>query len=151
MMRDDVSVGHLLNRAARLMRNLADQRLEPLGLSSGQLPVLTALLANENMSQKALTEQAGIEQPTMAATLGRMERDAIIERRPDPNDKRSSLFSLTPETRGKAEAIKAAVETMNVDALAVLPDEECARLRQMLHCVSSTVEKLLGQAPKQDL
>lgn len=150
MMRDDVSIGHLLNRAARLMRNLADQRLEPLGLSSGQLPVLTALLANENMSQKALTEQAGIEQPTMAATLSRMERDAIIKRRPDPSDRRSSLFSLTPETRGKAEAIRAAVEGMSVDSLAGLPDDECASLRRMLHRVSSTVEKLLGPPSEHD-
>lgn len=150
-MRDDVSIGHLLNRAARLMRNLADQRLEPLGLSSGQLPVLTALLAKKSMSQKALTEQAGIEQPTMAATLGRMERDAIIERRPDPNDGRSSLFSLTPETRGKADAIKAAIEGMSADSLTGFHDDECASLRRMLHRVSSTVEKLLGQAPKQDL
>ena len=78
--------GEVVNRAARLLRRLADQRLAPLGLSSGYLPVLTALLRVEPLSQKALTEHAGIEQPTMAATLARMERNGVIERRPDPPD-----------------------------------------------------------------
>ena len=142
-MSDHASIGHMVNRAARLLRTLADHRLEPLGLSSGQLPVLTALLANENMSQKSLTEQAGIEQPTMAATLNRMERDAIIERQSDPHDKRSSLFCLTPATRNKAEAIKVVIESINLDSLAGLPTEERARLRQSLRSVISSVEVCL--------
>lgn len=142
-MKNEASVGNMVNRAARLLRTLADQRLEALGLSSGQLPVLTALLADEKMSQKALTERAGIEQPTMAATLSRMERDAIIERQSDPNDKRSSLFSLTAATRDKSEAIQAVIESINVDALAGFTAEERARLKQMLCIVISTVEGML--------
>lgn len=142
-MKNEASIGNMVNRAARLLRTLADQRLEPLGLSSGQLPVLTALLADEALSQKALTEQAGIEQPTMAATLGRMERDAIIERHPDPNDRRSSLFSLTPATRDKAEAIKAVIQGINVDSLAGFPADDRARLRRMLGALVAAVEGML--------
>jgi DNA-binding MarR family transcriptional regulator len=37
----------------------------------------------------------GIEQPTMAFTLRRMERDGIIERSPDPEHGRKSLVKLT--------------------------------------------------------
>ena len=67
IMQTKPSMGQLTNRAARLFRRLADRRLEPLGLSAGHLPVLTALMASDALSQKALTEQAGIEQPSMAA------------------------------------------------------------------------------------
>ncbi len=134
------SIGHLTNWAARLFRRLADRRLEPLGLSSGHLPVLMALIENGAMSQKALTEHAAIEQPTMAATLTRMERDLIVERRPDPHDKRSSLFSLTPATRDKIGALQAVVESMNVDALASLPQEDRQRFRQTLQMMISSLE-----------
>ena len=134
-------MGYLMHWAARLFRRLADRRLEPLGLSSGHMPVLTALVANGAMSQKELTEHAAIEQPTMAATLGRMERDGIIGRQPDPRDKRSSLFSLTPATRQKAAALQAAVEGMNSDALAGLPEADRQRFRHMLKTVIATLER----------
>lgn len=144
-MTHEPSIGHLTNWAARLFRRLADRRLEPLGLSSGHLPVLTALIENGAMSQKALTEHAAIEQPTMAATLARMERDLIIERRPDPHDKRSSLFSLTPATRDKIETLNAIVESMNVDTLATLPKGDRQRFRQMLQMMVSFLENELGK------
>lgn len=144
-MAHEPSIGHLTNWAARLFRRLADRRLEPLGLSSGHLPVLMALIENGAMSQKALTEHAAIEQPTMAATLARMERDLIIERRPDPRDRRSSLFSLTPTTRDKIEALHAVVESMNVDTLATLPKGDRQRFRQMLQTMVSFLEHELGK------
>ena len=133
-------MGYLVHWAARLFRRMADRRLQPLGLAAGHLPVLTALIDSEPLSQKALTEHAGIEQPTMAATLARMERDLIIERRPDPRDRRSSLFSLAPATRAKVAAVQAAIEGMNVDALAVLPVEDRRRFREMLLAVIASLE-----------
>ena len=124
----DRPVGEVVNRIARLLRRLADQRLAPLGLSAGYLPVLTALMDGEAMSQKALTEHAGIEQPTMAATLARMERDGAIERRPDPGDKRSVLFTLSAETRARSMEIEAAIGKLNDDALARLSRADQERL-----------------------
>src|SRR5882724_11960371 len=49
-------------------------------VAAGYLPVCFALAA----TQTALASLAAIEQPTMAATLTRMERDGLIHRRPDP-------------------------------------------------------------------
>ncbi len=143
-MNNDPSIGHMMNRAARLLRRLADQRLEPLGLSSGHLPVLTALMEHDSMSQKALTESADIEQPTMAATLARMERDGIIERRPDPHDKRSVRFSLVPAVRDKAAAIKAVIESMNVEALASLPRGDQGKIPEMLRKMILALEQAVG-------
>ena len=138
------SLGELTNRAARLLRQFADRRLEPLGLSSGYLPVLTSLMAAEAMSQKDLTKHAVIEQPTMAATLGRMERDGIIERQPDPYDKRSFLFSLTPATRGKVVTIRETIESLNAEVLANLPDEDRAKAKSLLRSMISSLERLLN-------
>ena len=142
-MTEDSSLGALVNRAARLFRRFADCRLEPLGLAAGQLPILTALIARESLSQKALTEHAAIEQPTMAATLARMERDGIIERNPDPRDGRGALFSLAPSTREKAGALRATVEGMSADALADLPKADHDAFRAMLRIVIATLEREL--------
>ncbi len=143
-MGDPASVGQMVNRAARLLRRLADKRMAPLGLTSGYLPVLTALMPGVALSQKTLTEQAGIEQPTMAATLGRMERDGVIKRQPDPGDRRSSLFSLTPATRQKMVTIAAVVEGINEDVLTSFATADRLRLYEMLAQMIAAVEKALG-------
>src|SRR5882672_1000625 len=77
------SAGHLVSRAQRLFAKEADRRLKPLGLSSGHIPVILALAVEPVLSQKALVQRAAIEQPTLAATLVRMERDGLVERRVD--------------------------------------------------------------------
>ena len=111
------SAGYLTNWAARLFARAIDRRLKTIGISSGQLPVFFALAEGRALSQKALTEAAAIEQPTMAATLSRMERDGLVARRPDPKDGRSTLISLTPAGMAKMSEVRAAVEAVNTGAL----------------------------------
>jgi MarR family transcriptional regulator, transcriptional regulator for hemolysin len=143
----ELSIGYLVHWGGRLLRRLADRRLKALGLSSAHLPVITALAEDEPLSQKALAEIAAIEQPTMAAMLARMERDRIVERRPDPNDKRSSLFSLTPATRKKIPALRRAVEQVNDEALRGLPADQRLVFRRQLETVIRAMDKIAGEEP----
>ncbi len=99
--------GYLIGRAGRLLGRLADARLKELGVASGQVPIMACLNNNPPMTQSALARAILIEQPTMAATLARMERDGLIERRPDPLDGRSSLIRLTPAAVAKVPAVLA--------------------------------------------
>lgn len=145
-MLNEPSLGEAVNRTARLLRRLADQRLAPFGLSAGYLPVLTALMREDRVSQKTLTERAGIGQPTMAATLARMERDGIIARQSDPDDKRSVLFTLTAKTRLRLPDVGTAVRDLNIDAIAGLSEGDSERLRKLLAIVAEAVEKALGES-----
>lgn len=107
------SPGYMTNWASRLFARAIDRQLKPHGLSSGQLPVLFALGNGGALSQKHLVAAAEIEQPTMAALLGRMERDGLVQRRPDPQDGRGVLFSLTEQGLEKVPAVRAAIATVN--------------------------------------
>jgi MarR family transcriptional regulator, transcriptional regulator for hemolysin len=139
----DLSAGYLTNWAARLFGRLIDRKLKPLGLSSGHLPVFFALSNGDALTQKALAQAAAIEQPTMAATLSRMERDGLIERRPDPQDGRSALIRLTPTALKKAPAVLDAVQAGNAEALAGLEDDEQAIFLKLLsHVIASLENKL---------
>ena len=143
MANSDLSMGYMMNWAARVFRRLADRRLKSLGFSSGQLPVLNALMKTDAMSQKALIEVSAIEQSTMAATLTRMERDGIVERRPDPADGRAVLYSLTAATIAKVPAIKDAIEQMNADALRLLPVEQRDQFRAQLLAMITALETMV--------
>lgn len=141
-LRRDLSAGYMTNWAARLFARAIDRRLREVGLSSGQLPVFFALGEGGPLSQKALVDIAEIEQPTMAATLARMERDGLITRRPDPEDRRSSLISLTPATQDKLAFVRDAVRSVNEAAVRDLSEAE----RELYLGMLGTVIKALRQA-----
>jgi DNA-binding MarR family transcriptional regulator len=83
---DDVF--ELVNLTARLGNKAARMRLGSMGAWPGQIPIVLCLLAEEGLSQKQLIERTRIEQSTMAEHLDRMERDDLIFRVRDKNDRR---------------------------------------------------------------
>lgn len=124
MLKREESAGYMTNWAARLFARRIERKLRPLGISPAYLPVIFALADGSALSQKALVGRAAVEQPTMAATLKRMERDRLIETRPDPADRRSVLYSLKAEARKVVDGVaQAAVET-NEEALAAFDKKE---------------------------
>ena len=124
------SAGYMTNLAARLFTRELERQLAPTGIASAYMPVMFALANGGALSQKELAQRAAVEQPTMAATLNRMERDAMILRRPDPADGRSALVALTPLALGKVATVARIVADINTLASSALePDERDAYLR----------------------
>jgi DNA-binding MarR family transcriptional regulator len=76
------------------------QRVERHKVFAGAYPVIAWLMLISDSTQGELSRMIGVEQPTMANTLRRLERDGLIERSPDPNHGRRSRVKLT--VRGKA-------------------------------------------------
>jgi DNA-binding MarR family transcriptional regulator len=132
------SAGYLTNWAARLFLRALERRL---GKTAGPMPVLFALQGGRALTQKELAISATVEQPTMANTLARMERDGLVRRRPDPNDGRSALVELTPLGAERAqEAFKAALE-VNALTMSALSEIEQAQYYELLHRVIAVLER----------
>lgn len=140
------STGYMTNWLARLMARAIDTRLKPIGMSSGYMPVMFALAHGAALSQRALTEFAAIEQPTMAATLSRMERDGLILRRADPDDRRAWLYSLSPEGLEKSITVREAGREINEAALAGLSESEREAFLASLAKVVDNLETYLAKA-----
>jgi DNA-binding MarR family transcriptional regulator len=134
------SSGYLTNWAARLFARAIDRRLAPLGLSSAYMPVFFALAGGESLSQTELARRASVEQPTMAATLKRMERDGLIARTPDPEDGRSALVSLTALARAKLRSVQAAGHAVNDAAMAPLSAAERQQYLLLLRRVIAALD-----------
>lgn len=135
----ETSAGYLTNWAARLFARAIERRLE--GGNSGPMPVFFALQDGSAMTQKALARMAAVEQPTMANTLNRMERDGLVQRTPDPNDRRSAQVSLT--LLGLERAKAAFVSAVEVNQLATegLTPEERSQFYDMLRRIIARLEK----------
>lgn len=132
----ETSAGYLTNWAARLFARAIERRLE--GGNSGPMPVFFALQGGGTMTQKALAQLAAVEQPTMANTLARMERDGLVMRTPDPNDRRSAQVALTPLGRERAEAaFRSAIEVNQIATDALKPEERAVFYDMMRRIVAA--------------
>ena len=143
----ETSVGHLTNWAARLFARVVDRQLKPLGISTGQITILLSLENGRTSQQKALVEQAVVEQSALAATLKRMEKSGLIVRGPDPTDGRASLFSLTRSGEAIMDDLHATLEDGNATALAGFDESERLLLVGMLKRIINNIQTELHDRP----
>ena len=121
-----------------------DVRLRPLGFAMSYLPVLRALaMTGRPLSQMELAQAAGVEQPTMAETLVRMVRDGLVEREPNPDDRRGTLISLTRRSRSRFPKARAVLVEGEHEAMAGLSEAEKALLLDLLKRVVRNLEASL--------
>ena len=139
------SAGYLINWAGRLFVRSIERRLS--GGSAGPMPVFFALANGGVMSQTALARWASVEQPTMANTLKRMERDGLINRSPDPADRRSALISLTRLGRQRANEALDSAQEVNLLALSRLKPGERESFIAMLRSVIAALDADGGESP----
>lgn len=138
--RPEALVGFWINLASRTIVRVVDGRLRPLGFALSQLPVLRALAEGGSLPQKDLARIARVEQPTMAEMLARMERDGLVEREPNPEDKRASLTSLTRSARTRFPKAREILLEGERQALAGFTDQERALLVDLLQRVVKNLD-----------
>lgn len=131
----------LINMASRGLMRLAERRLKPFGASAGQLPVFYLLRDGGAMSQRDMARLARIEQPSMAQTLARMERDGLIRRAPNPDDGRSSLISLTKKALAKMPALRDALHAGRAELVEGFSEAEVATLCDLLKRLNRNLDR----------
>jgi DNA-binding MarR family transcriptional regulator len=95
-------LGRLVEAAERVMRDHLNPLFADAGLQPGEFDVLATLRRSGDpymLSPTRLYEAAMISSGGMTNRLDRLERAGLIERRPDPNDRRGKLIALTAAGR----------------------------------------------------
>ncbi len=88
--------GRRVGELARLWRGAIDRELKPVGLSFMQWLTLYQLAeSGTDLVQKELASRIGVEGPAMVATLDRLVRAGLVERRVSPHDRRANTVHLT--------------------------------------------------------
>ncbi len=86
----------LLHDVARLIRVDADKRARAHGMTRAQWGILIWLERRPGLSQKELSEILEVEPITVARLIDRLEARGMVERRPDPKDRRIWRLHLCP-------------------------------------------------------
>ncbi len=84
--------------AARRWRSLLDERLRPIEQSSARMEALSAILNSPPLRpQVDIAKRLRIEGPTLTRMLDALEKDDLVERLPDPADRRTKQLKVTAE------------------------------------------------------
>ncbi|MCO5968557.1 MarR family winged helix-turn-helix transcriptional regulator [Actinoallomurus soli] len=87
-----------------------------------------------------LADYFKVGKATMSRQLKVLEGLGLIERRPDPDDRRAHLFDLTPEGRCRMDAVSAARQESFHQLLGAWPEEDVRVLATMLARFNRLVE-----------
>jgi DNA-binding MarR family transcriptional regulator len=128
----------VVGRISRLAREL-EQRLEPVyrehGLEPGWHDVLATLRRTGPPFELRPTDLTGTLMLTSSGTtkrLDRLERAGLVERAPDPQDRRGVLIRLTDKGRDVIDATTEAHLANERRLLAALSDAEREQLASLL-------------------
>jgi DNA-binding MarR family transcriptional regulator len=98
--------------------------------------VLNALDETPVRTQAALAEAIGADKSRIIGTLDELQNAGLIERTPDPDDRRVRLLSITAEGRRVRRAVRRGIQVKELQVLESLPVPDrktFIRLLQQLH------------------
>jgi DNA-binding MarR family transcriptional regulator len=97
------SVGFLISQLGFLSSRAFMEALEPAGIDPREFLLMRFVAASEGRSQQALAERLAVPPSRMVALVDRLEEAGLVERRPDPEDRRVRGLHLTRKGRGVLE------------------------------------------------
>lgn len=129
------AVGFLLAMAAHRFRDALERALVPRNLQVKHFGILATLHHLGPMPQQRLVDSVCIDRSTMVGLVDELEAAGLVERRPDPADRRAHRVHLTD--RGSMAFAEAEGDARRIEdeLLAVLDARERAELRRLLALV----------------
>lgn len=94
------TLGFAIGEAARLLRDRFDDYAGMKGVTRAQWRMLIALMRQEPISQVKLAQYLEVEPMSLCRMADRLQAAGMVERHPDPNDRRINLLSLSNHARG---------------------------------------------------
>ncbi|MEP6937788.1 MAG: MarR family transcriptional regulator [Chthoniobacterales bacterium] len=142
-------LGPLLTETARAWRTKLDQRLKPIGLSQGKWMTLIHLARGGNkLTQKEIAARMGIEEPTLAGLLDRLQNNGWIERRESRVDRRCKTVHLQRRSKVLLDRIFNTAHELRHELIADIPPRELHICMQVLTRIRDKADEPAAQTLK---
>ncbi len=122
----------LIVSCAKAHRSALNGKLRELGLFIGQDILLAHIAEVGPVSQKALADALQVEQATISESVKKLGAVGVIERQPDPNDKRAYRVVATPKGVAVAQDIETAWAKEEAKFVKNMSDAEIQSLKDIL-------------------
>ena len=133
----------MLNDVARLLRTYADYKASQFGMTRAQWAVLVRVDRSEGLNQSELAEVLDLQPITLTRLLDKLCDSGLIERRPDPTDRRAKRLFLTAAARPLLERLSILGEETVGGALAGVERESVEQMVSELGMVKENLRRLI--------
>jgi DNA-binding MarR family transcriptional regulator len=127
----------VLLRLARRIRTSSAGAITP-----SQLAVIATIVRNGPLTVGQIAELEHVRPPSVSKIVAALEREGLVERRNDPDDRRRAPIAVTPAGEDYVAAVRAAGRGWIASRLDELDADDVELLRRAL----PTLERLLGSA-----
>jgi DNA-binding MarR family transcriptional regulator len=134
--------------ASHALRISMDRWLDRHSVSEGRMGVLWALARNGSMSLGDLAAALDVSPTNITGLVDHLERDGLVARAPDPEDRRAIRASLSPLGQAKLNEIRKEMDSVRETILAGFTDEE---LKDLRHLCLKLVRNTHAQTKKKEL
>jgi DNA-binding MarR family transcriptional regulator len=125
-------LAHLVKHAARGFARALQMRLAEHSVSYGHWSFLRILWESEGLTQRQLSGQAGVMEPTTFSALNAMERLGYVVRKPSPTSRKEVHVYLTRKGRALKNKLVPLAEEVNEVALRDVESADIAATRRTL-------------------
>ena len=130
-----------LAETSRTLRRHFDRRASVLGVTTAQWRALAWLGHEPGLKQVELAERLDVEPITAGRIIDRLEESGLVERQPDPVDRRAWRLSLTDKAMPIFERLGNIAEEMAEQAFDGLTLEQIEEIRARLARIRENVSR----------
>jgi MarR family transcriptional regulator, organic hydroperoxide resistance regulator len=138
------AISNLFRSAAAVRRHMEANVLATERISWTAFVALWVLWVWGELGANAFAEAVGISRPTATGVLRTLDARGWIARRPDPNDGRSVLVSLTADGRKTIEQVFPRFNAEETVIAGALGERDQDRLASLLRSLSRSVQSRTG-------
>ena len=128
----DDRIAHLVRDARRGLSRVLQMRLNEYGIASGHWTFLRILWRRDGLTQRELSDLAGVMEPTTFSALQAMERLGYVSRQRRPENRKNIYVFLTEMGRDLERTLVPVAEEINVMALDGVSPEDAEAARRTL-------------------
>lgn len=137
----DDRLAHLVRDAGRVFARSLQTKLAEYSVSFGHWSFLRILWVTEGLTQRELSEQAGLMEPTTYSALKAMEAKGFVERRQLNGNRKNIHIYLTPKGRDLKKILTPLAEAVNESAVhGIDPEDLQATRRTLLAIIGNLAE-----------
>jgi MarR family transcriptional regulator, organic hydroperoxide resistance regulator len=125
-------LAHLVKHAARGLSRALQMRLTEHSVSYGHWTFLRILWETEGLTQRQLSAEAGVMEPTTFSALNGMEKLGYVTRQLSPNNRKEVHVHLTPKGRALKTKLVPLAEDVNTVAVRHVDPRDIAATRRTL-------------------
>ena len=129
-----------VNEASYLFGVYVCQELERIGMRYSYRHIMKPLMENESLTQLELVKITNLKAPTISITLRNMERDGIVRREKNDNDRRETHVFITDKGRKVYAKVLTALDKAEKTMLKGLSEKELKAMRATLEKMSANLK-----------